>query len=188
MNAVGADQNIAPRGFDMGAGTVEEVRDHAALVLRERAEPAAGVDRLRPEPFLDGAMDHALQASAMNRELRHVVAGVEPARLAPDFLAVAVEIIQLIGANSGGIEPVQQTEACQFADRMRQRIDADAEFADGVGLFEQFAVDATRAQHQRSSKASDAASDDDCFHARNSNSTRRSSTSPRLRGEVGSHR
>ena len=103
MNAVGADQNIAACGFDMGAGTVEEMRDHAALVLRERAETAAGVDRLRPEPFLDGAMDHALQAAAMNGELRHVVAGVEAPRLAPDFLAEAVEIIQLIGANRGGI-------------------------------------------------------------------------------------
>src|SRR6185295_15658409 len=100
-------------------GAVEEVRNHAALVLRERAETAAGVDRLRPEPFLDGAMDHALQAAAMNRELRHVVAGVEPARLAPDFLAVAVEIIQLVGAHGGGIQPVEQTESCQFTDRMR---------------------------------------------------------------------
>ncbi len=93
MNAVGADQNITTRGFDMGAGTVEKMRDHAALVLRERAETATGVDCLRPEPFLDGAMDHALQAAAMNRELRHVMAGIEAARLAPDFLAVTVEII-----------------------------------------------------------------------------------------------
>jgi hypothetical protein len=93
VNAVGADQDVAARGFDMGAGPIEKMRNHAALMLRERAETAAGVDRLRPEPFLDGAVDHALQATAMNRELRHVVAGIEPARLAPDFLAVAVEII-----------------------------------------------------------------------------------------------
>ena len=130
MNAVGADQDIAARGLDMGAGAIEEMRDHAALVLRERAEPAAGVDRLRPEPLLDRAMDHALQAAAMNRELRHVVAGVEAARLAPDFLAVAVEIIQFVGADRDGVERVQQPEAGQFADRMRQRVDADAEFAD----------------------------------------------------------
>src|ERR1043166_4748046 len=69
---------------------------------------------------------------------------------------------------------------------MRQRVDADAELADGIGLLEQFAVDATRAQHQRSGKAPDAASDDDCLHARYSNSNLPSSTSPRLRGEVGS--
>src|SRR5439155_27056404 len=49
---------------------------------------------------------------------------------------------------------------------MRQRVDADAELADGIGLLEQFAVDAARPQHHRSGKASDAASDDDRFHAR----------------------
>ena len=129
-------KNIAAGGFDMGAGAVEEMRDHAALVLRERAEPATGVDGLLAQPLLDGAMDDALQASAMDRELRHVVTGIEAARLAPDFLAVTVEIIQLVGANRGGVEPVQQAKAGQLADRMRQGVDADAEFADGIGLFE----------------------------------------------------
>jgi hypothetical protein len=172
----------------MGAAAVEEMRDHAALVLRERAETATGMDRLRPEPFLDGTMDHALQPAAMNGELRHVVAGIEAARLAPHFLAVAVEIIQLVGANSGSIEPIQQSEAGQLADRMRQRVDTDAKLADAVGLLEQLAVDTARAQHQRGGEASDAASDDDCLHASDSYSTRRSPTSPRLRGEVGSHR
>src|SRR3954466_14297549 len=71
---------------------------------------------------------------------------------------------------------------------MRQRVDADAEFADAFGLFEQFTIDAARAQHQRGGEAADAASNDDCFHARYSNSTRRSSTSPRLRGEGGIER
>ena len=136
------------------------MRDHAALMLRERAEPAAGVDGLGPQALLDRAMDHALQAAAMHRELRHVVAGIEPARLAPDFLAVAIEIIQHVGANGGGVEPVQQSQARQFADRMRQRVDADAKFANGVGLFEQFAIDTPRAQHQRGGEAANTASDD----------------------------
>src|SRR5437016_7054425 len=48
---------------------------------------------------------------------------------------------------------------------MRQRIDTDAELADAVGLLEQLAIDAARPQHERSGKASDAAPDDDCFHA-----------------------
>ena len=109
----------------------------------------------------------------MDRELRHVVAGIEAARLAPDFLAVAVEIIQLVGADRGRIEPVQQPEAGEFADRMRQRVDADAEFADGVGLLEQFAVDAARAQHQRGGEAADAASDDDRLHPLKLHSTTR---------------
>ena len=107
----------------------------------------------------------------MDRELRHVVTGIEAARLAPDFLAVTVEIIQLVGANSGGVEPVQQAKAGQLADRMRQGVDADAEFADGIGLFEQFAVDTAGPQHQRGGEAPDAASDDDRLHPRYSNST-----------------
>src|SRR5439155_12628206 len=48
---------------------------------------------------------------------------------------------------------------------MRQRSDTDAELADAVGLLEQLAIDAARPQHERSGKASDAAPDDDCFHA-----------------------
>src|SRR5712672_2650853 len=100
MNAVGADQDIATHGLDMAAGAIEEIGSHAALVLGEGAEPAAGVDRILAQSLFDGAVDHALQAAAMDRELRHVVAGVEPTRLAPDFLAVTVEIIQLVGTNS----------------------------------------------------------------------------------------
>ena len=158
------------------------MRDHAAFVLRERAEPATGVDRLLAEPLLDGAMDDALQPPAMNRELRHVVAGAEAARLAPDFLAVTVEIIQIIGADSGRIQPVQQPEAGEFADRMRQRVDADAEFADAVRLLEQFAIDAAGAQHQRGGEAADAASDDDRLHPPKLHSTG-FTRSPQERGE-----
>ena len=49
---------------------------------------------------------------------------------------------------------------------MRQRIDPDAELADGVGLFEQFAVYAAGPQHQRGGQTSDAAADDNRLHPR----------------------
>ena len=97
------------------------------------------MDCVCAEPLLDGAVNHALQPAAMNRELRHVVAGIEPTRLAPDFLAMAIEVIQLVGANRDGVERIEQAEARELADRMRQRVDADAEFADRVGLLEQLA-------------------------------------------------
>src|SRR3984885_15680185 len=147
MNTVGADQNVAAHGVAMASAPIEEMRGDAAFVLGEGAEPAAGVNRLRPQPFLDGAMDHALQPTAMDRELRHVMAGIDAAGLAPDFLAMAVEIIKHIGADRDVIELLQQPETGEFADRMRQRVDADAEFADGVRLLEQFAADAAGAQH-----------------------------------------
>src|SRR5260221_8172777 len=134
------------------------------------------MDRVLAQPLLDRCMNYALQATAMDRELRHVMAGAEAARLAPDFLAVAIEIIQFIGADRDRVEPVQETEAGEFADRMRQRVDADAELADRVRLLVQLAIETPRAQHQRSGEAANAASDDDCFHQ--PNSTLRNSLSP----------
>ena len=107
MDAVSADQNVTARRLDVRAGAVEEIRGHPALVLREGAEPASGVDGICAEPFLDSAMNHALQAAAMDRELRHVVTGAKAARLAPDFLTVAVEIVQIIGTDRDGIQPIQ---------------------------------------------------------------------------------
>ena len=85
-----------------------------------------------PEPFDHRLMDHALQAAAVDGELRHVVAGIEPALFVPDLLAVARQIKKFGGANGDGIEPVEQADAGEFADRMRQSVDADAELANGV--------------------------------------------------------
>src|ERR1700687_2963709 len=104
MNAIGADQDIAAHGLDMAAGAIEEIGGYPALVLAEGAEPAAGVDGSLTQPLLDGAVDHALQPAAMDRELRHVVAGIDTAGFAPDFLAVAVEIIKLVGADRDVVE------------------------------------------------------------------------------------
>ena len=162
------------------AGAIEEIRGDAALVLGEGAEPAAGVDGVRAEPLLDGAVDHALQPAAMDRELRHVMAGIDAAGFAPDFLAVAVEIIKLVGADRDVVELLQQAEAGEFADRMRQRVDADAEFADGVGLLEQLAVDAAGPQHQRGGKAADTAADDNRLHRPNSTRPNRLREGPKL--------
>jgi hypothetical protein len=47
---------------------------------------------------------------------------------------------------------------------MRQRVDADAELADRIGLFEQLTTNAAGAKHQRSGKAPDTAADDNRFH------------------------
>src|ERR1700720_2125859 len=109
-------------------------------------------------------MDHALQPAAMNRELRHVMSGIDAAGFAPDLLAVAIEIVKHVGADRDVIELLQQAEASKFANRMRQGIDADAEFADGVRLLEQFASNTAGAQHQRSGKAPDTAPDDNRLH------------------------
>src|SRR5258707_6186992 len=100
----------------------------------------------------------------MNRELRHVVTGVDAAGFAPDFLAMAVEIIKFVGAYRDVVELLQQAEAGEFADRMRQGIDADAELADGIRLLEQFAAGTAGPQHPRPGEGPDAASDHNSPH------------------------
>src|SRR6188472_3486923 len=130
MDAVGTNQNVAARSVNVRAGAIEKVSGDAALVLREGTEAAAGVDGLRPEPLLDGPMDDALKATAVDRELRHIVAGVDATGLAPDFLAVTVEVIELVGADRDIVKLLEQTEACQLAHGMGQRVDADAKLAD----------------------------------------------------------
>src|SRR5438874_5066461 len=122
------------------------------------------MDRLPPQPLLDGAVDDALQPAAMNRKLRDVVAGIDAAGLAPDFLTVAIEVVKHVSADRDIVELLQEAEAGEFADRMRQRIDADAELADRIRLFEQFAADAARPLHLRGGKAAVTASDDNRLH------------------------
>src|SRR5260370_33158311 len=105
MDAVGAAQDIAAHGPGVVTAAIEEIRGDAAFILGEGAQPAAGVNHIVPQPRLDGAMDHALQPAAMDRELRHVVTGVYAARFAPDFLAMAGEIIKHIRAECALAEP-----------------------------------------------------------------------------------
>src|SRR6478609_8256014 len=92
------------------------------------------------------------------------MAGIDAAGFAPDFLAVPIEIIEHVGADRDVVKLLQQPEAGKFADRMRQRVDAYAELADGIRLLEQLTADAAGAQHQRSGKAPDTSPDDNRLH------------------------
>ena len=116
------------------------------------------------EPRAHGVVDHALQPAAMDGELRDLVARIGAARLAPDLLAEPVGVDQLVGADADRIEPVEQPELRQLLDRVRQRVDADAELAHRVGLLVDFAVDPARMQHQRGGEPADPAADDDRLH------------------------
>src|SRR5581483_8588359 len=81
-----------------------------------------------------------------------------------NLLAEAVGIKQLVGTDCDRVEPLEQPDLGQFLDGVRQRIDADAELADGVRLLEDFAVDAARMQHQRGYQTANAAAGDNGFH------------------------
>src|SRR5262249_45308744 len=141
MDAVGADQDIARRGVPVRTVTVKEIGGDAAVLLPECAEPVAGMNAALAEPRTHRLVDHALQSAAMHRNLRHVMACIQAARLAPDLLAEAVGVDQLEGADGDGVEPLHQTELLQLLDGMRQRVDANPELPDAFGLLEQFAID-----------------------------------------------
>ena len=164
MNPVGADQHVAVRGGAMAAGAVEEISGDAGFILTEGAKPMAGVGSRVAEPRANRLVDDALQASAVNRKLRHVITGVEPARLAPDLLAETIGIEQLVGADADLVEPRQKPERGELLDGVRQRVDADPELVNAVGLFEDFAIDAARVQHQRGCEPTNAAAGDEDLH------------------------
>ena len=166
MNAVGADQHVANDSAPVRPVAVEEPGGDAAFVLGEAAEPVAGVQPAFAKPRTHRLVDHALQPAAMHRELRHVVAGVDAARLAPDLLAEAVGVDQLVGADRDRVEPLHQTELLELLDRMRQRVDADAKLADALGLLEQLAVDAAGLQHEGRGESPDSTADDNDLHNR----------------------
>ena len=67
-----------------------------------------------------GLMQDALQLAAMDRELRHVEAGIEAAQLAPDRRAEAVHVDQLMSAHADGIKGGQEPERGQLTNGMRQ--------------------------------------------------------------------
>src|SRR5271166_1067344 len=125
----------------------------------------SGMDARLAQARARRLMDDALQMPAMNRELRHVIAGIRSARLAPDLLTEAVGVEELECADRDLVEPIEETEFSQFLDRVRQRIDADAELADRFRLLEHLAIEAASMQHERGREAADAATDNDRLHA-----------------------
>src|SRR5262249_50783833 len=174
MNAVGADQHVAARGRPMRTMAVEEVGAHAAFVLAKMSQAMAGVDARLAELGAHRLVDDRLQPAAMDGELRHLVAGIGAAQLAPDLLPEAVGVEQLVGSDPHGVETIEQPELAQFLDRMGQRVDPDAEFTNGVRLLVDLAVDAAGMQHERGGQTADAAADYDDLHRSTHNQTHNS--------------
>src|SRR3954447_9768514 len=114
MNTVGADQHVALGGCAMGAGAIEKISGDTGVVLPERAEAVAHMEALFAEPRARRLVNHALQAPSMDRELRHVVAGIEPARFAPNLLPEAIGVGELARADRDRVEPFQQPELLEF--------------------------------------------------------------------------
>ena len=128
VNAVGRDQKRAVMAAGRFSGRlVDEIGADAVRCLGPVAQMMAGENIFAAQPFGRGIEQDLLQRAAMDRELRPFVAGLDPARLAPDRLAVLGKIRKFPGAHAGRVEPVEQAEFDQLANRVRQHVDADAE-------------------------------------------------------------
>ncbi len=161
-----APTSASPGDLDRPALAALEPRDDLLAPLGEAGQPAAHVNPLGPQPLPHGAQQHAVQLAPMDRELRRLEPGVGPAQLAPHHLPEAVGVDQFPGADARPVQLVEQPEGGEFLDRVRQRVDADAEFAQFAHLLEHLAADAGRVQRQRRRQAADPAADDHDVHRR----------------------
>src|SRR6185369_11284227 len=111
-----------------------------------------------------GVEQELLEGAAMDRELRPFVAGFQPARLAPDRLAVLGEIGEFAGPHAAGVQSVHQPELDQLAHGMRQHVDADAEWLQLGDALEHFYGNADSVQAERQRQSADAAAGDEYGH------------------------
>ena len=125
----------------------------------------SGNNCVRSEALDDRLVQQHLQVPAMHRKLRPPVAGVDPARLAPDPLAELVVVREFGCADRGGVEAAGQPEIGQYPDRVRQQVDSDSERTDPVYRFVDDRVDADPMQAERRGQSADAGADDNCLHA-----------------------
>ena len=101
-----------------------------------------------------------MQPAAMDHHLRVLVAGVLAALLLVDELAEAVEEAALAVLDAGRQQLVRDTERGEFAHRMRQQRDADAELLHLRRALVDRAGDAAPMQVEREREPGDAAADD----------------------------
>src|SRR5262249_6688671 len=128
------------------------------------SQAMAGVDARLAEPRAHRLVDDRLQPAAMDGELRHLVAGVGAAQLAPDLLTEAVGVKQLVGSDPHRVETIEQPELAQFLDRMGQRVDATPALTMGIGRLGELEVEAAGMQQGGGGKTADAAADNDDLH------------------------
>src|SRR3954447_21666681 len=121
------------------------------------AQMMAGQDVVSAQSFERGVQQDLLKRAAMDRELRPFVSGRDAARLAPDRLAVLGKVSELLRAHAAGVEPVEQPEFRQLADRVWKYVDADPERLQLGYAFEHLCGNADLMQAQRQRQSADAA-------------------------------
>ena len=165
MNAVGADQGVrldAQPGSAPATGR-ERYGDPIPGIL-ESNQMTVGVNPLLSKPLFGRREQNALEAPAMDRNLRPGMSGGAAARLAPDFLAEPVEHRPFVAGIAGLPEFAAQIEKFELANRMRLQIDADAELLQFRNELIDVNLDALCLQEQGGRQTSDAAAGNHDLH------------------------
>ncbi len=113
-----------------------------------------------PEPVGDRVEEQSLQLAAVDRELRDGEAGIEPAGLAKDVAPVRRLVDQLARADADHVELIEESEAGEMPDRVRQDVDADAQLAHLAGALVDRRREALLVQRECEREPADAAADD----------------------------
>src|SRR3569832_1709737 len=158
MDAVGADQQRALIRAGGIAVAGDEAGSDAGVRLAPVLEMMAGQDVLSPDALARGVEQDLQKDAAVDRELRPFVAGLQPARLRPDLLAMLGEVGELLGAHRRFVETVEQTELDQLAAGMGQYVVADADRLQFGDALEHPDLDADLVQAERDGEPGNAAS------------------------------
>ena len=137
----------------------------AALVLLDAGAKMIGDDAVLADALLHGAIEREMQPAAMNADFRVLIARRLAARLLVDELAEAVEEAALGVLDAGGSSSSPRPSADEFAHRMRQQRDADAELLQFGRRLIDAARDPARVQIERERKAANPSADDRNGHA-----------------------
>ena len=105
-----------------------------------------------------------MQPTAVHAQFRYVVPRKAAARLAVDQLSEPVEEAALPVLDAQRFEDLLQPEPRQFAHRVRQKRDADAELLDLRHRLVDPALEPALLQVQREAEPGDAAADDRDLH------------------------
>ncbi len=161
MEPVARHRRVGAHGRErLAARRVLEAQRDAAFVLIDPAAIVGHDDGVRADARLDRVVEHGVQIGAMEGVVGKIVAGVAPAGLAVDQLAVLVEEGELARLDADARDRLAQPQLEQSAHRMREKIDADPERLKVAGDLVHAAGDAVRVQVKREREPADAAAYD----------------------------
>src|SRR5262249_15100100 len=163
MNAVAANENVAGACRARAVRVLEAGFD-AVFLLGKGDKGVITTDRGAAKSLPYRIAQQALQMPAVNGELRHLVASLHSARLAPNLLAEAIGVNQLARPDCHFVEPGQQSQLAQLGNGVRQHIDADPKLANSGRRLVDLTVDAAGLEHEGKRKSADPSANDEDAH------------------------